>query len=498
VVSERYRLVGYVRVSDTKGREDTLISPELQREQITGYATTIPADVVTWREELDISGTTLARPQFIEAVEMVERGEVDGLIVAKINRFARSTADAGAIVRRIEKAGGIFVSAPERYDPTPTGRVVRTLFFAMAELEADTIRENWSQAQRNAISKGKHVSPWIPAGFVKPGKGEPMVPHPDYAPLIVEAFERRRTGADFSAIAAFLTEHGVPKSKGSANWTGAEVRRMLARRVYIGELHHGEHRTVHNDLALVDRHTWDAVQAMHTSRPPRSRRRAYLLSGVSRCAGCGYSLKPYSASAAMVAKGSAPDYHYYRCSKHHAGGTCPAPASAPGRALDEYVTEWFYALIEARSYGSAVDVEELHAAERAVANAEADLEMYVTLESALGEHYLIGLKAKKQVLAERRMAVAVARTKVGGGIPTEVELRSHFMTWPIERRREAIASVVGCVMVRRMPRLSPVEERARIIPLDEMGSIVLPGKGSPTLRPYSFDGEPATAELVSQ
>jgi hypothetical protein len=124
--------------------------------------------------------------------------------------------------------------------------------------------------------------------------------------------------------------------------------------------------------------------------------------------------------------------------------------------------------------------------------------MYVTLESALGEHYLIGLKAKKQVLAERRMAVAVARTKVGGGIPTEVELRSHFMTWPIERRREAIASVVGCVMVRRMPRLSPVEERARIIPLDEMGSIVLPGKGSPTLRPYSFDGEPATAELVSQ
>jgi hypothetical protein len=339
-VSERYRLVCYVRVSDTKGREDTLSSPELQRDRSRATRRRSPPTRY-------VAGG--ARHQRHDPrAPAVHRGGRDG----RARRGRRADRGEDQPLRpehrrrwrdRAPHREGWrdFVSAQERYDPTPTGRFVRTLFFAMAELEADTIRENWSQAQPQRDLEGKHVSPWIPAGFVKPGKGEPMVPHPDYAPLIVEAFERRRTGADFSAIAAFLTEHGVRSRRAAP--TGPAPRFDGCSRVAStsASIHHGEHRTVHNDLALVDRHTWDAVQAMHTSRPPRSRRRAYLLSGVSRCAGCGYSLKPYSASAAMVAKGSAPDYHYYRCSKHHAGGTCPAPASAPGRALDEYVTEWF-------------------------------------------------------------------------------------------------------------------------------------------------------------
>jgi DNA invertase Pin-like site-specific DNA recombinase len=60
----------------------------------------------------------MARPAFQQAYERVLRKETGGLVVAKIDRFARSAADAGQVVREILGAGGVFASAAERIDPT--------------------------------------------------------------------------------------------------------------------------------------------------------------------------------------------------------------------------------------------------------------------------------------------------------------------------------------------------------------------------------------------
>jgi DNA invertase Pin-like site-specific DNA recombinase len=433
-VSRRYRLVGYSRVSDTRGREETLISPEIQRDQMEGYAKSIPAEIVAWKEDLDYTGRNADRPAFMEAVAMVERREVDGLIVSKINRFARSSADAGAIVRRIEKAGGVFISAAERLDPTPHGRFVRTLFFAMAELESDIIAENWSEAQRKAVAGGKHISPWIPAGFYKSDEGF-LAPHPDYAPVIVDAFERRAAGQDAGIIARMLSAAAVPKSKGSTHWTTAEVHRMFQRRIYIGELTHAGHSAQHNELALVDLGTWDTVQSMRTPRLKRAQKHDYLLSGIARCAGCGYALRANTASAAMVKKGSKPGYITYRCAGNHLGGECPAKGSAPGDALERYVVDTMFALTGALRAGSATDTAELREAEIALGNAQAELEAYLSLESALGEHFVAGLTSRKSVVDQRKSAVIAIRTRLGIGLPGAADLLEEWPTWGRDRQR---------------------------------------------------------------
>lgn len=52
----------------------------------------------------------MERPAFRQALERAERGETRGIVVAKIDRFARSLPAALKAIQRLEDAGAEFVS----------------------------------------------------------------------------------------------------------------------------------------------------------------------------------------------------------------------------------------------------------------------------------------------------------------------------------------------------------------------------------------------------
>src|SRR3954468_14733314 len=86
---------GYVRVSRRAGREgESFISPEVQRKKIADWAKLHEVEIVKWWEEIDQSGAKRERPMFQQALERCARGETGGVVVAKLDRFARSAVDA--------------------------------------------------------------------------------------------------------------------------------------------------------------------------------------------------------------------------------------------------------------------------------------------------------------------------------------------------------------------------------------------------------------------
>ena len=88
------RLVAYVRVSRVGGREGpSFISPEVQRAQIEGWAAG-RAEIIAWHTDLDVSGGTMERPGLDAAMRAVRSGAAEGIVVAKIDRFARSLGGA--------------------------------------------------------------------------------------------------------------------------------------------------------------------------------------------------------------------------------------------------------------------------------------------------------------------------------------------------------------------------------------------------------------------
>ena len=70
----------------------------------------------------------------LEAIERVETGASDGIVVAKLDRFGRSLLDSLAAIERIRTAGGTFVSVQDGFDvSTDTGKLVLRFMLSMAE-----------------------------------------------------------------------------------------------------------------------------------------------------------------------------------------------------------------------------------------------------------------------------------------------------------------------------------------------------------------------------
>src|SRR4051794_18016132 len=160
-------------------------------------------------EELDQSGGRADRPLLMRALERVEAGTTNGVVVAHLDRFGRSLIDGLRAIERIERAGGVFVSVADGFDiRTPTGKLVLRLMFSMAEFELDRIRENHAAARSRAIARGAHVAPRVPLGYVKRDDGTLSVDH-RVAAHLREAYRLRAEGSAWREIANYLRAAGV-------------------------------------------------------------------------------------------------------------------------------------------------------------------------------------------------------------------------------------------------------------------------------------------------
>jgi Resolvase, N terminal domain len=65
---------------------------------------------VAWHQDEDYSGGNAERPDFQAALERLRAGDSEGLVVMRVDRFARSVADGAAIVRDITDRGQVFAS----------------------------------------------------------------------------------------------------------------------------------------------------------------------------------------------------------------------------------------------------------------------------------------------------------------------------------------------------------------------------------------------------
>jgi DNA invertase Pin-like site-specific DNA recombinase len=114
-------LIGYARVST----EDQATFSQLDDLKAAGYA-------VIFEEKA--SGANRARPELARAVARVGRGDI--LVVARIDRLARSLSHLLEVIERVEAVGGHFKSLRDPIDTTtPQGKFALQVLGAAAELE---------------------------------------------------------------------------------------------------------------------------------------------------------------------------------------------------------------------------------------------------------------------------------------------------------------------------------------------------------------------------
>ena len=148
------RVALYCRVS-TGGQSTDMQADELRRmAEARGW------QVATLVEE-KISGRKL-RPARQRLITEAKAGAYDAVMVWKLDRWGRSTADLVSSIRDLDESGVTFVSLKDGIDlSTSAGRLVANVLASIAEFEADGIRERVTaglrHAQRHGTRSGKPI-----------------------------------------------------------------------------------------------------------------------------------------------------------------------------------------------------------------------------------------------------------------------------------------------------------------------------------------------------
>jgi site-specific DNA recombinase len=465
---------GYIRVSRQAGREgESFISPEVQRKKIEHWAKLHEVEIVCWWEEIDQSGAKLERPMFQEALARCEAGETGGIVVARLDRFARSAVDALTSIHRLTDAGARLVSVEDNFDAsTPMGRFAIGILTLIAELELERIKDGWETAVSEAVGRGIHISARPPTGYTRDKEGR-LLPDKAAASYITEAFRKRATGASWAELARFLEENKVYPRSGNQHWSKAGVAALIKNPVYLGQARSGKVVKEGAHEPLVTRAEFDAAQATKKSllsQQDGSLASQAMLGGLARCAGCGHTLKITGNTDK-----SGQRYPVYYCVGRYAAGPCPARANARASLLDEYVEARVLDALQAEDGLLAQAVaasERIEAAVRAVSEAEHELDLFLSnprLLSVVGEEkFLEGAEVRQQALDEARTTLADARAQ--SALADELgegDLMSAWPTLTTQERRRLMHGLLERVVVTRADRRGrharPIGERTEII-----------------------------------
>lgn len=153
-------MLGYLRVS-TEEQAHSGLGLEAQRDTIQRYADAHGWDVIWYMDE-GLSAKSLDRPQLQAALTRLhvppKRRDVDGIVVAKLDRLSRSVHDFSGILKLASARRWAVVAIDLGVDTsTPTGKLVANVMMSVAEWEREVIGERTSIAMQAAKRAGRHM-----------------------------------------------------------------------------------------------------------------------------------------------------------------------------------------------------------------------------------------------------------------------------------------------------------------------------------------------------
>jgi len=148
------RVALYARVSTKNNGQD----PETQLMALREYAKARGFEVFAEYVDVGISGAKEKRPELNRLMDHARKRRFDAVLVARFDRFARSTRHLVLALDEFNALGVDFISLSESIDTsTPMGKMVYTVIAAVAELERSLICERVVMGLQRAKAQGKRL-----------------------------------------------------------------------------------------------------------------------------------------------------------------------------------------------------------------------------------------------------------------------------------------------------------------------------------------------------
>ena len=355
MASQKYNILyGRLSQEDERQRDDrqresnSIHNQKLFLEQ---YAANHGFENTLFLADDGYSGTNFDRPAWKKVIEMVERDEVETIIVKDLSRLGREYLQVGQYTEIYFPEKGVrFIAVNDGVDSlVESSNDFNPIRNWANELHAKDTSKKVRAIKKMQAERGERLGGKPPYGYKKKDKdSKEIIPDEETAPIVRRIFDLCAAGKGPNQIARILTREQVLnptnqyyQTTGAActnldttrpyTWSGKTVAKILENKVYIGHTLNMKKTTLsyknkkqiqkpeseqilveNTHEPLISMEVWEIVQDVraHKRRPPKHMEEPNLFSGLVYCAHCGKYM------VLCRTEKMREDQYYFRCSTY--------------------------------------------------------------------------------------------------------------------------------------------------------------------------------------
>jgi site-specific DNA recombinase len=199
----------YTRKSTEEGLDREFNSLEAQREAAEAFIHS--QKHLGWRvspqpyDDGGFSGGTLDRPALQQLLADIQAGQVDCVVVYKVDRLSRSLLDFARLMDRFDQHFISFVSVTQQFNTTTSlGRLTLNILLSFAQFEREIISERTRDKMSAARRKGKWVGGTPVLGYDLDPRGGRLIVNEKEAQRVRQIFELSRSRGSLSSVVGEL------------------------------------------------------------------------------------------------------------------------------------------------------------------------------------------------------------------------------------------------------------------------------------------------------
>ena len=297
------RCAVYTRKSTEEGLEQEFNTLHAQRELAEAYISSQRQENWTILEQHyddgGFSGANLVRPAMQRLLADVQAGDVDCVVVYKVDRLTRSLLDFSRVIEILDKNEVTFVSVTQQLNTTNSiGRLTLHILLSFAQFERECVSERTRDKMRAARKKGRWIGGWPVFGYdCVPGASK----------LVVNAAEAERVREIFALYVELGALQPVVEELHRRGWHTKQWRNqndqilggkpfrsitlynLLHNVTYAGRVRHQGAEVSGEQERIISEPLWELVQERLQRNLKHGRVKqpsGALLAGLVQCENC--------------------------------------------------------------------------------------------------------------------------------------------------------------------------------------------------------------------
>lgn len=260
--AKKVRCAIYTRKSTEEGLEQDFNSLDAQREACEAYIKSQQHEgwilIEKHYNDGGFSGGSLDRPAVQELFKDIAAGEVDIVVVYKVDRLTRSLMDFAKIVELFDKQNASFVSITQHFNTTTSmGRLTLNILLSFAQFEREVTGERIRDKFAASKKKGMWMGGCVPIGYKL--KDRKLEIDPIHSKTVKLIFEKYLEYKSIAKVKEYLKEHNLKTVSGRDFFKG-HLYSLIQNKTYLGLIVHkgniydGEHP------GIIENELFDSVQ----------------------------------------------------------------------------------------------------------------------------------------------------------------------------------------------------------------------------------------------